>query len=144
MRPPQVALLGVILMLLFHFWFPVFQWIVFPFTLFGIVLFIAGLLFSLWARNWFKKKNTSLRPIKKPEHLQTMGPFSFSRNPMYLGTGFGLLGCAIFLGSAGSLVGPLVFFLAMNYGFVPFEERFLEKHFGLRYLEYERKVRRWL
>ncbi len=143
-RPPHIALVCILLTAILHFWFPLVQLVFFPLTLFGILLFAAGFLFSIWARNHFKKTGTPLRPVEKPKELQTTGPFLFSRNPMYLGIGLGLLGAAVFLGSLSAFAGPAVFFLVIHFGFIPFEEAFLEKQFGRHYSEYKKKVRRWL
>jgi len=72
------------------------------------------------------------------------GTYKFTRNPMYLGVTIALLGAAIFFGNALSFLSPLIFFLIMNYYFVPREEKLMENIFGKKYLEYKKQVRRWL
>jgi protein-S-isoprenylcysteine O-methyltransferase Ste14 len=42
------------------------------------------------------------------------------------------------------LLVPVAFFLTLNFGFVPWEERRLEARFGDEYRAYRKQVRRWL
>ncbi len=63
---------------------------------------------------------------------------------MYLGGALIFLGLAILLGSAlPFLVIPVMFWLVTMH-FIQHEERDMERQFGSQYLEYKRKVRRWL
>jgi protein-S-isoprenylcysteine O-methyltransferase Ste14 len=63
---------------------------------------------------------------------------------MYLGLTLIVLGIAIYGGSVPFLLVPVVFFLTLNLGFVPWEERRLEATFGDEYRAYREQVRRWL
>ena len=94
----------------------------------------------------FRKAHTTVNPLH-PERTSAVvsnGIFRVTRNPMYLGLLLVLLGVAVFLWSLPALVGPLAF-VAYIWGFqiVP-EERVLERKFGTEYVEYKRRVRRWL
>jgi len=63
---------------------------------------------------------------------------------MYLGgivLGFGL---AILLGSLVSFVFPAVFFLLLHFLFIPNEEEELKTMFGKEYLDYMKRVRKWI
>lgn len=72
------------------------------------------------------------------------GTYKFTRNPMYLGVTMALLGSSIYFGNFLSFLSPLIFFTAMNFIYIPFEEQLMEKVFGKNYAEYKEKVRRWI
>jgi protein-S-isoprenylcysteine O-methyltransferase Ste14 len=55
--------------------------------------------------------------------------------------GFGL---AILLGSLVSFVFPTIFFLLSHFLFIPNEEAQLETTFGKEYLDYMKRVRKWI
>jgi protein-S-isoprenylcysteine O-methyltransferase Ste14 len=42
------------------------------------------------------------------------------------------------------LLAPLVFFVVIDRVIIPKEEQALERSFGSSYLDYQRRVRRWL
>jgi protein-S-isoprenylcysteine O-methyltransferase Ste14 len=55
--------------------------------------------------------------------------------------GFGL---AILLGSLVSFVFPAIFFLLLHFLFIPDEEAQLKNTFGEEYLDYMKRVRKWI
>ena len=63
---------------------------------------------------------------------------------MYLGMVAILLGVALLVGSLITFLVPLCFGVLMEVLFVPVEERNLEGVFGEEYLDYKRRVRRWI
>jgi protein-S-isoprenylcysteine O-methyltransferase Ste14 len=63
---------------------------------------------------------------------------------MYLGMMSILLGVAIFLGSLISFAFPIIFIIIMEKLFIPLEEKNLEKKFGNQYIDYKKRVRRWI
>jgi protein-S-isoprenylcysteine O-methyltransferase Ste14 len=94
----------------------------------------------------FRRAKTTVNPLK-PETsaaLVSIGVYSFTRNPMYLGMVLVLFAWAVYLSSIWSLVGPVFFaFYITRFQIVP-EERALEGLFGAAYAEYKKRVRRWL
>lgn len=80
----------------------------------------------------------------KPDLLVRSGPFSFSRNPMYLGMGVIVFGLAIMLGSAWPLLPAAVFCIILDRWYVQFEEEKMLQTFGEDYEAYKRTVRRWI
>jgi protein-S-isoprenylcysteine O-methyltransferase Ste14 len=54
------------------------------------------------------------------------------------------LGWAIFYGSVSLLIGAFLAWLVFHFVVIPREERDLEARFGNSYLEYKKKVPRWL
>ncbi len=63
---------------------------------------------------------------------------------MYLGMVAILLGAAAVLGSLSAFAAPVIFFLIMDRFFIPREEKMLEGTFREEFLNYKKKVRRWL
>jgi protein-S-isoprenylcysteine O-methyltransferase Ste14 len=63
---------------------------------------------------------------------------------MYLGFALLLGGVAIFLGSLSALIVLPIFAVLIEKNFIIREEKSLEKTFGQVYLDYKRKVRRWI
>lgn len=83
----------------------------------------------------------------KPEAasaLVTGGVYSFTRNPMYVGLLFVLLGRAAGLGAPWSLCAPLAFIGYITRFQIGPEERALKAAFGDEYVSYLVQVRRWL
>ena len=143
-NPPMFFYISVGLALAFHFFFPAMEIVSPPYTYLGIVLIVLGIWLNIWADRLFKVNKTPVKPHEKPSSLIRDGPFHFSRNPMYLGMVLILLGIAIFLGTASIFIPALFFFLIMELKFIPLEEKFMEEVFGENFIEYRKRVRKWL
>ena len=63
---------------------------------------------------------------------------------MYLGMVLMLVGVAILLGTGSPFLVVPVFMWLMTVRFIRVEETMLERVFGETFLEYKRRVRRWL
>ncbi|MCH9044905.1 MAG: isoprenylcysteine carboxylmethyltransferase family protein [SAR324 cluster bacterium] len=110
----------------------------------GALLIAAGvILFALTIRE-FRRAGTALAPYKPSTAFVTSGPFRFSRNPLYLGTGFLYTGIAIAADSVWVLALLVPALVIMHYGVILREERYLEGKFGEDYRQYLASVRRWL
>lgn len=110
----------------------------------GGILVLLGLASAISAAGLFRKADTGIVPFSEATALVTSGAFRFSRNPMYLGMVFVLLGTALIVGTgAGLLVAP-VFMLIIQYRFILDEERMMHDVFGEEFEDYRRRVRRWL
>jgi protein-S-isoprenylcysteine O-methyltransferase Ste14 len=127
-----------------HFTLPVTRVVVSPYRYLGIVLIGFGVVLNLWTDSLFKKHKTTVKPYENPTHLELVGPFHISRHPMYIGMFSVLLGIAIALGSLVTFMLPIVFVILMEVMFIPLEEKNLEEVFGKQYLDYKKKVRRWI
>ena len=112
----------------------------------AIAIALLGGVFSLAGLISFRKARTTVNPMKpeKASSLITSGIYTITRNPMYVGVLFVLVGWAVFLSSAVALSGPVAFFLYIGQFQIAPEERALAKMFGPEYAEYRAKVRRWL
>ena len=127
-----------------HFLWPVAIVVHYPYTLAGIPVLILGLMLNGQANTIMKEYHTTLLPYKKPSRLIEEGPFRHSRNPIYLGSYLIFLGIALLLGSVVALLGPIILFVTLDVVFIRQEEKTLEATFGQAYLDYKRRVRRWL
>jgi protein-S-isoprenylcysteine O-methyltransferase Ste14 len=81
--------------------------------------------------------------IEAPIKLLTGGPYSLSRNPMYIAwtlmyLGIGLAANSLWITALLPLVAGFTHFVDVRR-----EERFLEKQFGDEYLQYKGRVRRY-
>jgi protein-S-isoprenylcysteine O-methyltransferase Ste14 len=134
----------LILSIISHFIFPIKNFKIFPYNLFGIILIIFGIIINIWTDQLFTKNKTTVKPHKNPSTLIINGPFKISRHPMYLGMFSILFGVAILFCSLVSLIFPIVFFILMEKIFIPIEEKNLQKVFGKKYFDYKEKVRKWI
>ena len=142
-RIVEVAiLLG--LPILLHYLVPVRTLIAAPCSYLGAVLMVAGLAVSTWGSMEFRKAGTGLLLRGGGSALVTSGPFRFSRNPMYLGMLAWVFGLAVLLGSLSVFLLPILVFLLAHFYVIPLEEKAMEQTFRGQYLDYKRRVRRWL
>jgi protein-S-isoprenylcysteine O-methyltransferase Ste14 len=139
----EIAIL-IALPVLFHYLIPVMTVIPQPYSYLGVVVILLGLALLIWAATLFRKAGTSFQLKGGGSVLVTSGLFRFSRNPMYLGMLISLIGLAILLGSLIVFLFPILFFLLANYLVIPVEEEDLQRIFGEKFIEYKRRVRRWL
>lgn len=105
-------------------------------------------LFGLWllvhASGRFVRAGTNIETFRPPDVLVTDGVFAVTRNPMYLGFLFLLGGLCLLLGTATPWLTWLVFLVAAQGWYVPFEERACRERFGAAYEDYCGRTRRWL
>ena len=92
----------------------------------------------------FRAAETTVRPDKPASSLMTQGIFARTRNPLYLSLLLLFCGIAVFFGALGPLIlAPLLVF-TMQRLVVTREERYLTGKFGRDYVDYCRRVRRWI
>jgi protein-S-isoprenylcysteine O-methyltransferase Ste14 len=102
---------------------------------------IAGLIWTMVTA--FGQAPERMELSRLPSFLLTRGPYAYSRNPMYASELVLWLGWAVFYGSAGVLIGLVVFF-AVLVAAARYEERLLAARFGEVYHAYMESVPRWL
>lgn len=141
-RPPIVAILCFAIGYLLHISIPTSINIGSSWTAF--ILIVLGFLSAAWALFTFSRQKTTIYPTGRPTHLVSEGLFRVTRNPMYLGLALILTGFAFMMGSPQAFVAPILFVAAMNFIYIPFEERRLLGIFGGAYEAYCHRVRRWL
>ena len=108
------------------------------------LLLLTGVLLARWSFVTLRRHETSGNPRTATRQLVSDGPFAHSRNPIYLAQNLLFLGIA-FLGNGlvPQLLLPLLL-AVMHHGVIRREERYLAARFGPPYLDYCRRVRRWL
>lgn len=110
----------------------------------GILLVAAAVVLFVGSVGKFRAAGTPVPGNQPTTAIVRMGPYRFSRNPIYLAFSLLHLGTAIWVNSLW-LVATLVAATAvMALVVIPREEQYLEKHFGADYLDYKRSVRRWV
>jgi protein-S-isoprenylcysteine O-methyltransferase Ste14 len=144
--PPFIMLLAAILMWVLHRWIPLAQLIDSPWSLVGWLFAASGIGIAMAAFKRFKQARTTVNP-REPHtasSLVTGGVFQISRNPMYLGLLLILIGWALSLGTASPWIVPPLFVIVVTVLQIIPEEQALEKLFGEPYVEYRRRVARWI
>ena len=114
-----------------------------PFTLGGAIFLCAGAYWIACTHQSLRRRATPVTFAPSTCIIED-GLYHYSRNPMYVGFVSFLTGCSIVSGNVLSLLCPLFLFIILNWMFIPFEEEKMESAFGEKYLEYKKKVRRWL
>jgi protein-S-isoprenylcysteine O-methyltransferase Ste14 len=142
--PPAYLLGAGALMLILDQLLPLARLVPWPWTLWGVLPILAGIVLAVAAERRFRRAGTPVRPFELSSALVTDGPFRFTRNPMYLGMMLVLGGLALLLGTLAPLLVLPAFFALIHLRFVRLEEAFLELHFGDAYRAYKERVRRWL
>lgn len=137
-----MALLGTAFAL--HWLLPVWETFTFSYPIFGTAIGICGFAIMMWGWWLFQKQDVAICPTAHTGKLIFDGPYRFSRNPMYLGIVMILLGVALFMGTPPFFLAAAVYFVILNSVFIPLEEQKLSSSFGPEYLEYKKRVRRWL
>jgi protein-S-isoprenylcysteine O-methyltransferase Ste14 len=144
--PPVYALAAVALMWLLDKKYPVLettqQW---PMIV-GGVLILVGILIDVLSIVQFRQARTTVNPLR-PETsstLVTSGFYAHSRNPMYVGLLFSLVGVTLLLRSLTPLlVLPLFVLIVTMLQILP-EEKALATIFGEEFQYYKQRVPRWL
>lgn len=105
--------------------------------LIGLALAAAGI------RN-FSRAATPVPTNEPTRALVTTGVHGWTRNPIYLGMFLVYGGIGVAAQSPWTLILTLPLAITIRYGVVAREEVYLERRFGDAYLDYKRRVRRWL
>ncbi len=111
-----------------------------------IVLLLWGAVMGLFGVFTFFKEKTTIDPMKpeKASSLVDSGVYKISRNPMYLALALSLIAFSIYLKSIWTLPFVILFVIYMTRFQILPEERAMIKLFGDEYIEYMKRVRRWI
>jgi len=107
------------------------------FLLFGVALNIGGFITQ-------RRAGTDPIPFNPSTRIVTHGLYRFTRNPMYIGFALWTLGIAILADSVWMLFAVPIGLVVTDRLIVRREENYLERKFGEEYIDYKRRVRRWL
>ncbi len=145
--PPLILVLIVLwLMFLTAFKAPQAQWHC-PFReLISLAIVMLGGVCAALGVMQFRQAQTTFDP-RIPEQsskLVTSGIYQYSRNPMYVGFVLILVGWGVFLCNYAAFVWVPVFVLYLNQHQIKPEEEALLRSFKSEYVQYCKKVRRWI
>jgi protein-S-isoprenylcysteine O-methyltransferase Ste14 len=142
--PPVYFFSSLLLMIILSYFMPISHLIYLPLRIFGVILVLLGLAITACGAYCFHQADTPVKTFDKTTTLVTIGPYRYSRNPMYLGMIIILTGTWIALGTLSPLFVIPVFFYIIQEGFIKYEEKILEESFTDEYPDYREKVRRWM
>ena len=142
--PPIVTLFFGLCIYLSKSFFPEFSFSIL--SSLSIISFIVGISVLVTAIISFKNHETTVNPIsiEKASYLVVTGIFKYSRNPMYLGMSFILLGLTLKYNLIGGLIFTGLFMLFITIFQIKPEETAMEKLFDQEWKDYVSNVRRWL
>jgi protein-S-isoprenylcysteine O-methyltransferase Ste14 len=105
----------------------------------GWPLIVVGIGLCAWSVIEAKEMN-----IANPDRLLKSGPYTFSRNPMYVGWTLIYMGIAFAANSIWIISLLPIVLIYIHFVDVRKEERFLEEQFGDEYRQYQKQVRRYI
>jgi protein-S-isoprenylcysteine O-methyltransferase Ste14 len=109
----------------------------------GVVIMAAALLWTCYAQISMGASWRIGIPQDKAPPLRTAGPFSVSRNPIFLGMLLFMIGAAVWSPNAVTLVLLACAYISLEIQ-IRCEEAFLMRQHGDSYVAYRSRVGRWL
>ena len=145
--PPLVYICAVAGAVLLHWLLPL-PWVPAPLSelLFAVgwVTVAGAIAIDVAAMRAMARSKTTIMPHKGSAHLVVTGPFSFTRNPIYLGNTMLMIAIGLITGIPWFVIlAPVAAFVTQKLA-IEREERHLEARFGKKYRDYTKKVRRWI
>ncbi len=144
--PPLIGLIAAVLIWALSRYLPQYAVDFTGRTLIAGVFLGLGMIMDLIAIGAFRKARTTVNPLRpeKANELVISGLYKFTRNPMYLGMLFVLIGWSFWRGNLLASL-PLIGFVTYITIFqIKPEEAALRERFGDSFANYRKTVRRWL
>ena len=110
----------------------------------GWLMIAAFVALNISAIRAMRRAGTTVRPDRGTDHLVTDGPFSFTRNPLYVAGTMLVLGIGLVSGIVWFLLLAFLAAFTVQKLAIEREERHLRARFGEAYLDYASRVRRWI
>ena len=110
----------------------------------GTVLLAIAVAIAVISMLQFFKAKTQIEPWQPSSSIIQSGLFRYSRNPIYLSFCIATLATGLLLDSWWPVITLPVLVLLLQALVIRKEEAYLEAKFGETYLDYRRRVRRWL
>ena len=110
----------------------------------GGALVALGLATEFWAFVLFRSAKTSVLPIRPTSAIVEAGPYRYSRNPIYVSMFVVVAGLAVGFDSLWQFAALAALYVVLRWAVVAPEEAYLTRKFGAAYLDYARRVRRWV
>ena len=145
--PPMIFLAAIAVSVFLNAFYPL-PWFAQPLS--GILSAIGWLMIApfvalnISAVRAMRRAGTTVRPDRGTDHLVTEGPFSFTRNPLYLAGTTLVLGIGLVSGIVWFLLLAVLAAFAVQKLAIEREERHLQARFGKTYADYAGRVRRWI
>ncbi len=109
-----------------------------------IPIFIISGLMAADSLLMMKRYKTAVTYNKPATRFISERSFRFTRNPLYLSLLLLFVTVVIISNSVWYFIALILLFLFFNIVVVPREENYLEKCFGKDYIQYKKRVRRWI
>jgi protein-S-isoprenylcysteine O-methyltransferase Ste14 len=110
----------------------------------GLLFLLSGIVLAASAARLFSKVKTGIVPFSESTKLVVSGAYRFTRNPMYLGMFFCLIGVTLLVNNVLGLLVLLLFFFIIRQKFVLKEEVQMQETFGDDYAQFKTRIRRWI
>jgi protein-S-isoprenylcysteine O-methyltransferase Ste14 len=110
----------------------------------GGVLIVLALALGIAAIVCFTRAGTNVPTYLPATALVAVGPYRFSRNPIYVAMILLVLGVGVMVDSVWIVALAVPFAIVLRYGVIAREERYLEDKFRDSYRAYRANVRRWI
>ena len=142
--PPLIFLSGLLLggFVAYHHLFPILPSGIAQAV--GSLLILSGLAIILVAWLQMRKAKTNIEPWEPTTAIVDNGIYGISRNPIYLAMIAIYLGVTCLFNSVWFLPFLPIAVLIIHFGVILREEKYLEGKFGEDYLDYKKRVRRWI
>lgn len=145
--PPIIVISALVAGVLLHSLYPL-PWIpgIGGELAFGLGLLLAAIALTIIVSTirTLASHNTTVHPTKSANKLVTSGPFSFSRNPIYLANICLIFAVGLLYGSLWMFVTAIIAGIATQKLAIEREEAHLEHRFGRAWRQYRKKARRWI
>lgn len=112
--------------------------------LLGLLVALSSAALAFWAFRTMLRAGEQPDPGVATKAIVRKGPFSRTRNPIYISFALFGLGVALLLNNLWIILALAVLMVYVDIGIVRREERYLERKFGQEYLDYKNSVRRWI
>ncbi len=143
-HPPVFYIISIFIALVIDYFSPLGIGDTMIFKMTAIVIGVVGILVFISAGRMFRADKQNVSVHTKTKNIYQSGIYAYSRNPIYLGALLMVIGCGIYFNKPWILIMQVPLVLFMNKYVIGREEAYLERKFGDEYLDYKKKVRRWI
>lgn len=112
--------------------------------IFGYLPVLLGIGIVILVATSFRRAGTAIEPWKPTTSIVTTGFYAWSRNPIYAGFCLINIGIGISSNSFWIFISFIPAAFLLYYIAIEKEEAYLEWKFGEEYMDYKKKVRRWI
>ncbi len=110
----------------------------------GVSALAIGAWLFWWGMATFARARTGILLQQPASRLVCSGPYRWTRNPQYVGYLVGYFGLALLANTFWPLLLLPIVIVLLSLVVIAREERYLQRVFGPEYVDYCRRVSRWL